>query len=91
MAFDRSTKSANRFAVFAKHDHEMTILQGRFALIENVPQLSANQALHARYAQHAHAFSLSRFVSIENKERLSYFPKLVIRVRFPSPAPNFPQ
>src|SRR5438552_12400085 len=43
--------------------------------------------MHARYAVHARIFFLSGFVSIENKERCIYLPKLVIRVRFPSPAP----
>ena len=33
-------------------------------------------------------FRTCGLVSVENKDRLSYFPKLVIRVRFPSPAPN---
>jgi hypothetical protein len=36
---------------------------------------------------HARIFLLGGFVSVENKECLIYFPKLVIRVRFPSPAP----
>jgi len=36
----------------------------------NVPQRCANQALHARYAMHARALFPSRFVSLENKERL---------------------
>src|SRR5258706_15983176 len=54
---------------------------------QNVPQRCANQAMHARYAQHACIFLVSGFVSVENKERCIYLPKLVIRVRFPSPAP----
>ena len=53
----------------------------------NVPQQYANQALHARYAAHACTFFLSDFVSIENKGSKIQIPKLVIRVRFPSPAP----
>jgi hypothetical protein len=57
---------------------------------QNVPQRHANQALHARYAAHARTFFLSEFVSIGNKGSKIYFPKLVVRVRFPSPAPVFP-
>jgi hypothetical protein len=37
---------------------------------------------------HARIFLLGGFVSVENKGRCIYLPKLVIRVRFPSPAPN---
>ena len=55
----------------------------------NVPQRHANQATHARYAAHARRFLLSDFVSIENKGSKIQIPKLVIRVRFPSPAPDF--
>jgi len=44
----------------------------------NVPQQSANQALHARYAAHARAFFLSDFVSIENKEAMNKIPKLKV-------------
>jgi hypothetical protein len=54
---------------------------------QNVPQRYAYQAAHARYAVHARTFLLSGFVSVENKEFCIYLPKLVIRVRFPSPAP----
>jgi hypothetical protein len=43
---------------------------------QNVPQLYANQALHARYAAHARAFLLSDFVSIENKGAVIQIPKL---------------
>ena len=51
----------------------------------NVPQQYANQAAHARYALHARIFLLGGFVSIENKERLSYFPKPeVVSVHIPS-------
>ena len=57
----------------------------------NVPQRYANQATHARYAAHARTFFLSDFISIENKGSKIQIPKLVIRVRFPSPAPLFPQ
>ncbi len=60
-----------------------------------VPQMSRNEvqvelpkAQHARYAR---AFLLGIFLSVENKGRLNYIPKLVIRVRFPSPAPFFPK
>ncbi len=42
----------------------------------NVPQRCANQAAHARYAAHARRFVLSDFVSVENKERCIYLPKL---------------
>ena len=42
----------------------------------NVPQRYANQALHAWYAAHARIFLLGGFVSIENRGRSSYFPKL---------------
>jgi len=52
-------------------------------MIENVPQLSANQALHARYAQHARIFLLGGFVSVENKECLIYFPKLDVAGSIP--------
>ena len=45
------------------------------------------KALHARYALHACIFLTSNFVSIENKGSKIQIPKLVIRVRFPSPAP----
>ena len=54
----------------------------------NVPQRHANQAMHARYAAHARTFFLSDFVSIENKGSEIQLPKLVVRVRFPSPAPS---
>jgi hypothetical protein len=33
---------------------------------------------------------LSIFASVENKGSLGYIPKLVIRIRFPSPAPIYP-
>ena len=56
---------------------------------QNVPQRYADQAAHARYAVHARIFLLGGFVSVENKESCIYLPKLVIRVRFPSPAPFF--
>ena len=49
----------------------------------NVPQRYANQEAHARYAQHAHTSFLGDFVSIENKERLSYFPKLDVAGSIP--------
>jgi hypothetical protein len=49
----------------------------------NVPQRCANQALHARYAQHAHTFFLDVFVSVENKECLIYFPKLDVAGSIP--------
>jgi hypothetical protein len=45
---------------------------------QNVPQRYANQAADARHAVHARRFLLSDFVSVENKERLSYFPKLKV-------------
>jgi len=54
-----------------------------------VPQLCANQAPHARYAAHR-TFFLSDFLSVENKERCIYLPKLkvassslVARSKFP--------
>jgi len=57
---------------------------------QNVPQLCANQARHARYAAHARTFFVSGFVSIENKGRCIYLPKLkvassslVARSKFP--------
>ena len=53
----------------------------------NVPQRYANQAHHARDAVHARTFFLSDFVNVENKGVVIQIPKLVIRVRFPSPAP----
>jgi hypothetical protein len=37
-----------------------------------------HQAAQAQYAVHARRFLLSDFVSIENKERLTYFPKLKV-------------
>src|SRR6266568_8702613 len=43
-----------------------------------VPQLCANQAPHARYAAHARTFFLSDFLSVENKERCIYLPKLAV-------------
>ena len=55
----------------------------------NVPQRHANQAMHARYATHARTFFPKRFVSVENKGSKIQLPKLVVRVRFPSPAPVF--
>ncbi len=45
---------------------------------QTVPQRYANQALHARYAAHARAFFVSGFVSVENKERCIYLPKLKV-------------
>jgi hypothetical protein len=41
------------------------------------------------YAARARTFFLSDFVSIENKGPKVLIPKLVVRVRAPSPAPNF--
>jgi hypothetical protein len=62
----------------------------RATVPQNVPRQFANQAAHARYAQHAHTFFSDDFVSIENKERLIYFPKLDVAGSIPpSPAPNF--
>jgi hypothetical protein len=49
----------------------------------NVPQFYANQALHARYALHARIFFLSGFVSVENKERCIYLPKLDVAGSIP--------
>jgi hypothetical protein len=49
----------------------------------NVPQRHANQALHARYATHARAFLWSHFVSVENKERCIYLPKLDVAGSIP--------
>ncbi len=49
----------------------------------NVPQLYANRALHARYAQHERTFFLSQFMSVENNDRLSYFPKLKVAGSIP--------
>ncbi len=49
----------------------------------NVPQRHANQAMHARYAQHARIFFLSGFVSVENKERCIYLPKLDVAGSIP--------
>ena len=49
----------------------------------NVPHTSTNQAMHARYAVHARICLLSDFVSVENKERLSYFPKLDVAGSIP--------
>jgi hypothetical protein len=51
--------------------------QGQESFPANVPQRYANQAVHAR------RFLLSDFVSIENKERLSYFPKLDVAGSIP--------
>ncbi len=48
------------------------------------------QLLDAWHAQYAHAFFLSIFVSVADKGRMNYIPKLEIRVRSPSPAPFFP-
>ncbi len=48
-----------------------------------VPQRYANQALHARYALHARAFFVSGFVSVENKERCIYLPKLDVAGSIP--------
>ena len=50
---------------------------------QNVPQRDANQAMHARYAQHARIFFLSGFVSVENKERCTYLPKLDVAGSIP--------
>ena len=44
----------------------------------NVPQRYADQAAHARYAVHASRFLPSDFVSVENKERCIYLPKLEV-------------
>jgi len=49
----------------------------------NVPQLYANQALHARYAAHARTFFLSDFVSIENKGSKIQIPKLDVAGSIP--------
>ena len=40
-----------------------------------VPQFFTNQALQAQYATHAHAFSLSFFVTVENKRFVKPTPK----------------
>ncbi|SRR5260370_12754008 len=56
----------------------------------NVPQPYADQAAHARYAVHARTFFLRDFVSIENKERLSYFPKLDVAGSIPVAHSIFP-
>ncbi len=62
-------------------------------IMQPVPQMSRNylhiQLLDAWHAQYAHAVLLSIFVNVVNKGSRNYIPKLVIRVRFPSPAPNF--
>ena len=44
----------------------------------NVPQRYANQAEHARYAEHARTFFPQRFVSIENKGSKIQLPKLKV-------------
>jgi hypothetical protein len=60
-----------------------TAPRGEKPVPQNVPQQYANQALHARYALHARRFSLSGFVSVENKECLIYFPKLDVAGSIP--------
>ncbi|MDX6446916.1 MAG: hypothetical protein QOH71_3990 [Blastocatellia bacterium] len=55
------------------------------------PAAIRDQALHARYAVHARRFLLSGFVSIENRERLSYFPKLDVAGSIPVTRSKFPQ
>src|SRR5260370_58055 len=50
---------------------------------QNVPQRYADQAAHARYALHARIFFLSGFVSVENKERCIYLPKLDVAGSIP--------
>ena len=81
----------NKFIVHRKIGWARSFLytaRGRSKTVpQNVPQRDANQAAHARYAVHARIFLLGGFVSVENKECCIYLPKLVIRVRFPSPAP----
>jgi hypothetical protein len=56
-----------------------------------IPQMSHSdlQKEHRRAhdAHYALAFFLGVFVSVENKGLLGYILKLVVRVRFPSPAP----
>src|SRR6266566_2604095 len=58
---------------------------------QNVPQLYANQALHARYALHARIFLPSDFVSIENKERVIQIPKLKVASSSLVARSTFPQ
>jgi hypothetical protein len=57
---------------------------------QNVPQLDADQAAHARYAVHARIFLLSDFVSVENKERCIYLPKLDVAGSIPVARSIFP-
>jgi hypothetical protein len=56
---------------------------------ENVPHLDANQAAHARYALPARIFLLGGFVSVENKERLSYFSRPDVAGSIPVARSNF--
>ena len=49
----------------------------------NVPQRYADQAAHARYAAHASRFLPSDFVSVENKKRCIYLPKLKVAGSIP--------
>jgi len=56
----------------------------------NVPQLYANQAVHARYAVHAHRFFPSGFVSCENKGALVLIPKLKVAGSIPVARSIFP-
>ena len=57
-----------------------------------VPQMSRSelqiQLFTAQHSHYAHAVFLSICVSVVNKGRPDQIPKLVIRVRFPSPAPS---
>jgi hypothetical protein len=57
---------------------------------QNVPQRYADQAAHARYAVHARIFLLGGFVSVENKGRCIYLPKLDVAGSIPVARSKFP-